>query len=288
MLIVEQNTTHVNWHIGDPVRPLEYAGDVVISIDPSKTNMALLLGTPDGTILNTLEFSGNNRTRGPVQDTTTYCEEFRSFLRSYLEKANLYMVGVEQAITKQGTGYHHSNMVLTEIRGNVLNFFMETYGLRVLEINNWSWKSAILPKGYRSQYEKGSKKYFLDYFPDSPYSKYYAADMTDCICIYWYMIQKHCQSYALQCNRSEPSLTGYNYTLLPADSMATQNLKEVTFNPRFTLEDNLAFYSNRILSSFCMTVEVDKLSIPDVYGRCMLFSKDNLHDTNIKVVAVRK
>lgn len=288
MLIVEQNTTHVNWSIGDDVHPLEYAGDVVISIDPSKTNMAILIGTPTGTILNTLEFSGNNRKRGPVMDTTIYCDEVRAFLRAYLKHANLYMVGVEQAITKQGTKFHHSNMVLTEIRGNILNFFLEEYNLRVIEINNWSWKSNILPQGYRSQFEKGSKKYFRDYFPESPYTYYYEADMTDCICIYWYMCKERCKSYVLQCNRVEQSLSGYNYTYVPADSAVCDNLQEVNFNPRFSIEDNLAFYSNRILNTFCMTIPVDNVDTDSIYGRSMLFNKNNLNDVHIKVVAVRK
>ena len=54
MLVVERNTTFVQWGIGDDVHPLEYAGDVVIAFDPSKSNMAMIVGTPDGTILNVL------------------------------------------------------------------------------------------------------------------------------------------------------------------------------------------------------------------------------------------
>lgn len=288
MLVVEQNTTHVQWGIGDDVHPLEYSGDVIISIDPSKTNMALLIGTPTGTILNTLEFSGNNRTRGPVMDTSVYCNEVRSFLKRYLQNANLYMVGVEQAITKKGADFHRSSMVLTEIRGNILNFFLEEYNIHVIEINNWSWKSSILPQGYRSKYEKGSKKYFKDYFPDSPYTYYYEADMTDCICIYWYMCKERCKSYVLHCNRVEQSLTGYTYSYMPLDSEVCADLQEVAFNPRFSLDDNLAFYSNRILHTFCMTVDLKYIDISSIYGRSMLFKQSNLNDTCIKVVAVRK
>lgn len=288
MLVVEQNTTHIDWSLGDDIHPLEYAGDVVIAIDPSKTNMALLIGTPTGTILNTLEFSGNNRKRGPVMDTSLFCEEVRAFLRIYLKHANLYMVGVEQAITKKGTNYHHSNMVLTEIRGNILNFFLEEYNLRVIEINNWSWKSSILPQGYRSQFEKGSKKYFKDYFPNSPYTYYYEADMTDCICIYWYMCKERCKSYALQCNRIEQSLTGYNYSFVPADSAVCEKLQEVNYNSRFSLEDNLAFYSNRILNTFCMAIDATCIPMDVIYGRSMLFESKHLNDKQVKVVAVRK
>ena len=95
-------------------------------------------------------------------DTTVYCEEVRQFLKQYLVNANIYFVGVEQAITKKGMEHHHSNMVLTEIRGNILNFFLDQYNVRVTEINNWSWKAGVLPKGYRGKFEKGSKKWFQD------------------------------------------------------------------------------------------------------------------------------
>ena len=288
MLVVEQNTTFINWHIGDDVHPLEFAGDVVVAFDPSKSNMAMVLGTPDGTVLNVLEFSGNNRKRGPVQDTTEYCAEVRAFLASYLAKCNLYMVGVEQAIMKKGNNYYHSQMVLTEIRGNLLNFFREQFGISVIEVNNWSWKSAILPEGYRGQFQKGSKKYFRDYLPDSPYNLYFEADVTDCICIYWYLCKNRCASYALYCNRIEQSLTGFEYTYVPQDSAVCDKLQEVQYNPLFSFEDNLAYYTNRILNTFYFVIDCDKVPIADVYGKSMLFSKDNIEDSRVKVVAKRK
>lgn len=180
MLVVERNKTFVTWSAGDVVHPLDYTGDVVITFDPSKTNMAMVIGTPEKDVLNVLEFSGNNRGRGPAMDTTLYCEQVKQFLGQYLVRANLYKVGIEKTILPRGQKSHyHSVTVLNEIRSSLLSFFLERFQMKVIEINNWSWKSAILPEGYRSQSEKGSKRFFKTYMPDSEYSKYYEADVTD-------------------------------------------------------------------------------------------------------------
>ena len=284
MLVVENNEVSVNWHIGSKLNPLMYKGDLVITFDPSKSNMAMVVGTPDGDILTVLEFSGNNRKRGPVMDTTVYCNEVRQFLREYLQYCNFYIVAVEQAITKHGTSYHHSNMVLTEIRSNILNFFLEEFGIRVLEINNWTWKSHVHPKGYRSQSEKGSKRYFRDMFPDSPYCNYFEADVTDCICIFTYVIESMCKGYNLYCTQVESCLREYSFGFVPISVTNFDDLRKVVYNPLFSLKDNLNFYVNRISTTFLMEVPMDVIEISDCYGHSNLFDFSNLNDEKAKVV----
>lgn len=285
MLVVEQNKYAANWSLGNAVTPLSYYGEAIIVFDPSKSNMAMVIGTPDGYILDTFEFSGNNRKRGPVMDTTLYCEEVRAFLKALLVNVDIYMVGLEQAIQKEGNNYYHSSMVLTEIRANLLNFFLETYGVKAIEINNWAWKFAILPKGYRSKYEKGSKKWFLNEMPESPYSKYFEADMTDCVCMYWFMIDKMCQSYTCFCNKHETCSDEINYFLSPIST--TNDNRVVLFNSSFSLEENLAYYANRILKVFEMEVPTESLSLEDIYGKSIGFSLQDLNCDVVKVVAKR-
>lgn len=287
MLIVEQNKTFVDWTIGCEVVPIDYTGELVVTFDPSKSNMAMVLGTPTGSILNVLEFSGNNRKRGPAMDTTVYCEEVRQFLRQYLTNANLYKVAVEQAITKKGMEHHHSNMVLTEIRSNLLNFFLENFGVRVMEVNNWSWKFAILPEGCRSMYEKGSKKYFRKYEPWSPFNDYFEADVTDCVCIYRYVVQNCCNDYRLYCNRAEPCLVDYSYAIYPSDSEVCKDIQSVIKNPTFTVKENLDFYVNRILKTFCMEVDIAELELEDMYGKSAMFEIGNLNDVTCRLVVAR-
>jgi len=194
---------------------------------------------------------------------------------------------VEQAKTKQGTNYHHSNMVLTEIRSNILNFFLEQFNIKVIEVNNWSWKFAVLPECYRSKYEKGSKKWFVNTMPDSPYSHYFEADMTDCICIYWYLVSKKCANYTCYCDRYESSSAEYMFFYAPLDSSVTADAREVTYNPRFSIEENLNYYVNRIFTPVYMKVDLsDDLS--DVYGHAFGFEFSNVLDKTVKVVARRK
>lgn len=291
MLIVENNDAGRFWTIGDPVSQLSYAGEVVVAFDPSKSNMAMVVGTPEGTILNVLEFSGNNRKRGPAMDTTDYCNEVRSFLSEYLRDVRLYCVGVEQAIQKKGNEFYHSSMVLTEIRGNLLNFFLEKFNVKVIEINNWAWKHTILPQGYRQKYGKGSKKWFTECMPESPYAYFFEADVTDCICIYWYMIQKQCANYTIYCDRFEVCNIPYKYCYMPWNSgenvQSKTRQQEVLFNNRFSLEENIAYYVNRILGMFYFYIDVDDIPTKSIYGKSVGFLFSSIEDTKVKVVVCR-
>ena len=199
---------------GDTVPSLDYTGEVVVAIDPSKTNCALVVGDPGGYILSIVEMSGNNWRVGPVEDTTQYCSEVKEFITKHLAGAKVVKAGLEKAITKRGMEHHHSNMVLTEIRGAILNLFWEVYGFRnnEVEVNNWSWKHAILPEGYRSQSEKGSKRYFSQYLNDKSYVYYFEADVTDCLCIYKYLIRDCKDTYTIACRAAEEPLKKFNIT----------------------------------------------------------------------------
>lgn len=288
MLVVYHNEMSADWHLGHDVNPIDYPGDVVVSFDPSKTNMAMVVGTPDGYILDTIEFSGNNRRRGPAMDTTVYCQEVRSFLSTYLSKVNLYCVGIEQAVTYDGRAMNHTtNMVLTEIRSNILNFFLEHFGVRVIEVNNWSWKFAILPEGFRGKYEKGSKKWFTQTMPDSPYSKYFEADMTDCICIFWYLVKHNCSGYSLFCTKCEPCSYKISYTFYPVRQGLLDNLREVKYNSAFSITENLGFYVNRIKGAFTMLVDVDYVNVDEIYGHANLFEITDTSCKTVRVVASR-
>lgn len=288
MLVVYHNEYSVDWHIGHIVEPLDYTGDVVISIDPSKTNMAMYIQTPNKEPIDAIEFSGNNRRRGPAMDTTVFCQELRSFLTTYLSKVNIYLVGVEQALTyKAEKANHITNMVLTEIRSNILNFFLEHFNIRVIEVNNWAWKFAVLPEGYRGKYEKGSKLWFTHAMPDSPYSKYFEADMTDCICIGWFLVDTHCGGYSMFCNKVEPCTVKYNYAFYPLKRGLLDNLREVKYNQIFSLQENLCYYVNRIKGTFTLLVDVESLDVADIYGHANLFTIADINCSKVRVVAAR-
>lgn len=291
MLVVIENTQGFFWHAGDPVVPLNHHGEVVVVFDPSKTNMAMIVATPKGEHLAHIEFSGNNRKAGPIDDNTVYCYEVRQYLKVFLHGCKVYMVATEQAITKKsnrkGMAFnHYTNMTLTEIRANILSFFLEEFGIRVLEINNWSWKHAILPEGYRSPFEKGSKKFFLQHYPSHPLSMFYEADMTDCACILQYVVNQFCNNYTIYCSAPEEKLTDYKYTLVRAD-FDLPNVASVLYNPNYSLETNMNYYANRILGVFTMLIDFDCLQLEDIYGHSLNGNFNCLDNDKVKAVVNR-
>lgn len=282
MLLVLNNVPYGTWHDGFPVNPLQYFGEVVIVFDPSKTNMACVVSTPSGEILACLEFSGNNRRKGPVDDTTVYCLEVQHFLKQYLVNCKVYLAALEQAITVKTKNNHHTNMVLTEIRANLLGFFLAEYSIKPLEINNWSWKAAVLPEGYRSQSEKGSKRYLQN----TPFGEYFEADITDCVCILQYVIGKFCQGYSMYCLHPEECRVKYDIAYA-REQLPTPKLVSVIYNPNFTVKENLDYYANRILGAFTMIVDVNDLDMGSIYQHSMSFLLEDIDTEKVKVVASR-
>lgn len=275
MLVVKNNIERFYFNSGDHVTPLNKTSEIVVAIDPSKTNMAVLIGSPFEEIYDIIEFSGNNRKRGPAMDTTIYCEQVREFLSKYLADANIYMVGVEAAISKKGLNFHHSNMVLTEIRGNILNFFLERFRIKVEEINNWSWKYAILPEGYRSQSEKGSKRFMRDYYPESDLNDYFEADVTDVYCIYKYMCTKLCKGYNFVCcRREEPNENTRNFYIYPSTLTRVSGARVIVLNDHFSITDNVTYLCNRTnYALYTVIPDISKLSLEEIYGHCRGFKE---------------
>ena len=289
MLVVINNMMSFHYHYGDPIKPLACAGDVIICIDPSKTNMAVLIGSPFGEIYSILEFSGNNRRSGPTMDTTEYCSEFSEFLRRYLANVRVLDCAVEKAITKKGMEHHLSNMVLTEIRGKILGLFSEEYGIaaKQAEINNYSWKHDILPDGYRGHGEKGSKRWMQDFHPESPLCNYFEADATDVFCIYLYKIRRIKDRYVITCNKHEGALGKYSYGLYPNYMDQTPNTLKFDYNKHFTLEDNAVFYGNRSTKVGIAKVGIDSLTLDDIYGFTYGFTEPTDDNTEVRVVVSR-
>lgn len=271
-------------HYGDSVKPLEYIGDIVMAIDPSKTNCAVVFGDPGGEVISILEMTGNHWSSGKPEDTTDYCLDLIDFLRQYLSKCTVVKAGLEKAITKRGMMHHHSNMVLTEIRSAFLNFFRQEYGWhdKDVEVNNWSWKRAILPEGYRSQSEKGSARFFYQYLGDKRFLDYYEADVTDCMCIYMYLTRDTKKTYTIVCTQSEKTSRPHSVVLMPpyADSL---QYRTFTYNPAFTLEENAAYFANRSTASGIAKIDISRLRVEDIYKYSLGFSEVP-KDTQVRFV----
>ena len=102
---------------GQKIKPFDFCGDIVLATDPGKTNMAMAVGTPFGTQLCILQF----RAPGSAYDTSDYCHDFKDFLTRYFAGCKFSYFGIEQAISQRGMNHHHSSMVLTEIRANLID-----------------------------------------------------------------------------------------------------------------------------------------------------------------------
>lgn len=67
----------------------------------------------------------------------------------------------------------------------------------------------------------------------------------------------------------------------------TANMKEVAFNPKFSLKENLDFYVNRIMGQFCMSVDVSIIDIEDIYSKAGGFQESDIACSQVKVVVTR-
>lgn len=177
--------------------------------------------------------------------------------------------------------HHHSSMVLTEIRANLIDLAYSLTGQKPLEINNWAWKYAILPDGMRSQSEKGSTRFLPEI-----YKRYGNADVTDAICMYRYIIEKQCGPYVIFPNRAEKALAPYKAFLVPSGSKMASTARRFQYEKSLSLEENCTFFANRTWERGVASVDVSSLSLEDIYGRAIGFVPSNSRET-VEVVVVR-
>lgn len=237
MQVKFDDTRYMYYTLDSTVEPLKCKDPVVIAIDPSKTNMAICIATPSRNIIKMLQFSDPGR----ANDTTTYCRKFKRFLKQYLANVEIFDAGIEAAISKRGMVHHHSSMVLTEIRAAMLDLFYEHFDVKIKEINNWSWKSKILPDGYRGQHEKGSTRYLPDL-----YLKYGSDDATDAICMMLYLTYDYWDTCPIEPKGIEAPVMNYNISLMPPmGTEAPVGFRFITYNPDISLRANAIYYVNR-------------------------------------------
>lgn len=253
-----QSGPWIEFSAGNKVSPFQYGGEVIVAVDPSKTNMAMAVGDPWGVVLTYVEISGKGC------DTTEYCTDFMDFISQYLSLTHPIVFGEEQAVSYKGMQYHVSQMVLTEIRANLLQMIKSRFSLKPIEINNWTWKHAILPEGYRGQKEKGSKRY-LEQFGFTGVTD----DVTDAICMYLFLQKNQPKKPEPFCDHSEPCVLKHDIYIYSSDAI---NLPDgfwtFKYNPKFSLEDNVNYYVNRSRGNGYLLVPASALTLDDIYTHC--------------------
>lgn len=256
MEVLINKSGYLNYHAGDEVPVFPFRGEVILATDPGKTNMAVTIGTPDGVILTILQF----RAGGYKNDNSEYCHDFKVFLSTYLRDCQVVVFGIEAAISKEGMNYHRSSMVLTEIRANLIDLSYQLTGKKAFEVNNWSWKYAMLPDGLRGQHEKGSAILL-----SNVYQAYGNADVTDSICIYRYVVQKEGTAfYSINPVDIEEPLAPYRIMITTPSAMA-KNCRRCIYNQQLGLESNVAYAINRTTERVVFTVPASVLTLADIY-----------------------
>lgn len=262
MITLKKNGEHVSNY--EP----SYSGqNIVIAIDSSKSNSAIIVGTPRGRVLDDYEIGGS----GSEVDVYDLCKYARSQLKNLFMDAKILFVGIEDIITKKSSGYnaglevHQSRAKITAVFNNYVFLFQEYFDITPTFINNWAWKSAILPEAYRTKkHKKGSKDWLRDSGSEYGSRK---DDVTDALCIYSYI----CKTYKFKVmdvlETTCPTNKNYIYNIFPENfDMPGSRWFDIRNNE--TLERNITTVAER-----CSTNEVamfkfpiEKLSIDIIYS----------------------
>lgn len=264
MRVTKNCTNTFYFHYGDYVEPLECDEPVLVVSDPSKQNMALLVGTLYKKKV-IYEFSGKDDNDRAI-DTVDYCMEIREFMTKLLCKCRILEFSQEEAIDKKGLQYFKSSLVLRDVRAFSIVTSLDLTGKKPYFINNWSWKSDILPDGYRSQKEKGSVRYLAD-FVDPVYATY-SDDVTDVICMYLHRRKAWLKNSKIFCVKQEATNTEYKYFITDR-SHVTNNMTEFRYNSKFSLIDNLNYFTNRAKGAGYATLDLSKVSPIEMVNHCL-------------------
>lgn len=187
---------------------------LVIAIDSSKTNSAMLVGNTDGKVLDDYEISGAGG------DTNVYdlCRSTRKELKNLFRGSYIEFVGIEDIITKKNESYkgldiHQSRYKITAVFDNFIFYFDEFHNKMPVRIPQWSWKSTTLPAEYRKQtHKKGSKDYMQDMGWSYGNRK---DDVTDAFFILMYIYQTYSFSVTRYISEIVPTHKSYDYIILP-------------------------------------------------------------------------
>lgn len=252
------------WHKGDmPQKVLTNKEPVVIIVDPSKSNMAILVGSVYGEIIEIIEVAGKEDDNSTRMNTTEYCDEFREFLITRYGKLNIARFYQEQAILKKGMEYYHSSVVLMEVRSLLIDVSMELTGQYSHEINNLTWKANVLPKELRKRdVKKGSKIYLKQI--DSKYQNM-TDDVTDAICMYMYVLKTYYKDEIVICADSEKCDYKYKYLITAKDRYKAVG-RNFKYNNRFSLEENMNYVMNRVHSMCYTDINIDDIEIEYTYS----------------------
>lgn len=177
----------------------EYQGKkIVVGIDSSKSNSAIVVGDAMGNVYNDYEINGS----GSDNNVYVVAYETRKAVRTLLDGADILAVGIEDIITKkykkpgeeryefsEGIKLHKSRAMITHIFDSFIIMFMDYFGIMPILVPNSSWKSAVIPAEFNKHGQKGAKLYYDTVFPKSRWASR-KDDVTDAYGVYQYVLMK--------------------------------------------------------------------------------------------------
>lgn len=241
----------------------EYQGrKIVIGIDSSKSNSAIVIGDPNGEVYNDYEIDGS----GSENNVYIVASETRRVMRDLLFKADIVAVGIEDIITKKegknfnpGLDMHKSRAAITHIFDSFIILFMDYFNVMPALVPNQTWKATILPEEYNTRaHKKGSKDYYDECFPGSRWANR-KDDVTDAYCIYQFILIKKKLHMDYTIERASLFKGEFSWGLFDESIVPTlgNRAKKFNFNETLTLEQT----ANSLASS---------MSIKDEYFYCYI------------------
>lgn len=243
----------------------EYNGKQVnIAIDSSKTNSCIQVFDSYGNDLNDYELRGE-----PEDDILYQIDHQRSVLRTIFKGAIIQMGGIEDIVTRksQGMQEHESRYKITMIFANFIIYFQEYHNVTLELVNNWSWKSRVLPPEYRTdKHKKGSLDWHKDRRTKFANRK---DDVTDAHCIKEYLCIKH-EINGVERVEDTPEVPKHKYLWqLYSTDTSIGMTKMFTYNSEVGLKDTLSYIVNRLSTNEIgsTVVPVSLFNAEDIYTR---------------------
>ena len=247
--------------------PIYNNKNILIGIDSSKSNTALVVGNEFGDILDDYEISG----AGSDIDVYQLCWDTRKALRTLFEGANVLAVGIENIITKAEEGYkgievHLSRAKITAVFDNLIFYFQDYHNIMPILINNQEWKAAILPEEYRKRtHKKGSKDWFDDMGGRFSGRK---DDVTDAVCIFKYLVKICNIKPVYEITEAKTTSKSFQYGIFPTTISLPKHHKIIQPNLTLTYQQNL-YSAVELLSKGdigCMELDVADVPIDVIYS----------------------
>lgn len=269
MKVVQDNyidNIHMTTYIDEYtfINSLNTKDEILIAIDPSKSNTSMIVSNLAGDILEILQLIGKDIT---VDD---YCKRVIYFISTHFYNCNIVSIYEEEMILKEGNKYYYSNRVLHDVRHALDTAFKKELGLNCLKfINNWYYKSKVLPAEYRKRSHKKGSQDFLD--PSHKWND----NVTDALCIHLVQQSEYKSSHKVFCTRSENYNGEAIIKLVDVDNVNTNTLEEFIYNENYNILQNANYYLNRRYNFGFTYVAFSQLKLQDLYKYAYGLSLDS-------------